>query len=110
MGFNLETHQDIFQKIFKTKSTFFQAPPTADEIRRALVNLESEEYYSLESVDGIARKLGHLEFYFQDQKALQNIFKSPSRSMTAEKASEACKKILSTWTNVRHDHHQCWQK
>lgn len=93
MGFNPENIQGIFQTLQEEILRFFQAPPTADEIRRALVNLESEEYYSLESVDGIARKLGHLEFYFQDQKALQKYLKA-LHAMTAEKLLKLAKKYF----------------
>ena len=40
--------------------------PTADELQKAITNLSSEEVYSLETVDGIARKIGNLEFYLKD--------------------------------------------
>lgn len=37
-----------------------------EEMQRALINMESEELYSLESAEGMARKFGSYEFYFKD--------------------------------------------
>lgn len=37
------------------------APPTAEELKKAIVNLESEEFYSMETIEGVARKAGSLE-------------------------------------------------
>lgn len=42
-----------------------------DEIKRARVNISSEQFYSVETVDGLANKAGSQEFYFKDQKAQQ---------------------------------------
>lgn len=42
------------------------APPTEEEFSKAIVNLSSEQFYSMETVDGLARKYGHFEDLFQD--------------------------------------------
>ena len=36
-------------------------PPTDEEFAKAITNLSSEQYYSMETVDGLARKYGHFE-------------------------------------------------
>ncbi len=44
------------------------SPPTAAEMQKAFTNLASQEIYSLETVDNIARKAGSHEFYFKDHE------------------------------------------
>lgn len=44
-------------------------PVEWNEIKRAIVSLSSEQFYSVETVDGLANKAGSQEFYFKDQKA-----------------------------------------
>ncbi|MGE0527034.1 MAG: M16 family metallopeptidase, partial [Bdellovibrionales bacterium] len=38
-----------------------QTPPSAEELSKALTNLASEQYYHLETVDGLARNFGHYQ-------------------------------------------------
>ena len=40
-----------------------------DEIKRSIVAISAEQFYSVETVDGIANKAGTQEFYFKDQAA-----------------------------------------
>jgi len=42
------------------------APPSAQELQKALTNMASEQYYFLETVDGLARKYGHYQDLFGD--------------------------------------------
>ena len=48
------------------------------EIKRARVAISSEQFYSIETVDGLANKAGTLEFYFQDQNAQKKYLKQLS--------------------------------
>ena len=68
--------------------------PTAEEIKKAIVNLESEEFYALETVDGIARKAGGLENLMGDynyfQKYLKQIY-----ALTPEDLVKVARKYLS---------------
>ncbi|MCC2678202.1 MAG: zinc protease [Pseudobdellovibrio sp.] len=43
--------------------------PDWAEIKRAIVAISSEQFYSVETVDGLANKAGSQEFYFNDQNA-----------------------------------------
>jgi zinc protease len=49
--------------------------PSPDEIKRSIVSLESEEFYALETVDGIARKAGGLENLMGDYNYFQKYLK-----------------------------------
>lgn len=40
--------------------------PTQDELEKAIVNMQSEQFYGLETVEGLARKFGHFEHVFSD--------------------------------------------
>lgn len=40
-----------------------------DEIKRSIVAISAEQFYSVETVDGVANKAGTQEFYFKDQTA-----------------------------------------
>src|SRR5262249_8112888 len=40
--------------------------PTQEEFSKAIINLSSEQFYSMETVDGLARKYGHFEDLFKD--------------------------------------------
>lgn len=46
-------------------------PPHEDEFEKAMINFRSEQYYALETVDGMARKYGHYEDLFGDHKMFQ---------------------------------------
>lgn len=52
-----------------------QEPPSNEELQKAITNIASEQVYSLESVDGLARKFGSLEFYMGDPNYYQKYLK-----------------------------------
>lgn len=60
---NLKTY---FEKLKTEIVKMILAPPSNEEMQKAITNLASEQVYSLESVDGLARKAGSLEFYMGD--------------------------------------------
>jgi zinc protease len=41
-------------------------PPKEDELVKAIINFESEEFFSMETVDGLARKLGTFHLLLRD--------------------------------------------
>jgi zinc protease len=49
---------------------------TQEEIAKAARALETERYYSFETVDGMTQTMGGLFFYFKDLKAFDRILKS----------------------------------
>lgn len=60
---NLERY---FSVLVDEIAEIYHNPPTSEEIQKAITNLASEQIYSVETVDGIARKAGSLEFYMGD--------------------------------------------
>lgn len=70
-----------------------QTPPSHEETQKAITNIASEQIYSLESVDGLARKVGSLEFYMNDP----NYYKEYLRQLYAlqpEDIQKLAKKYL----------------
>ncbi len=65
----------------------------AAEIQRAVTNLQSDEFYSLESVDGLARKYGNLEFHFRDVKMSERYLKI-MRGLTSADLQKVARKYL----------------
>ncbi len=58
--------KDYYEKLKQEMAKMIQEPPSNEELQKAITNLASEQVYSLESVDGLARKAGSLEFYMGD--------------------------------------------
>jgi zinc protease len=50
-------------------------PPTGEELKKALTNLASEQYYHLETVDGLARNVGHYQDLFGDPSYFERFMK-----------------------------------
>ncbi len=46
-----------------------------EELKRAKINIQSEEFYSLETVDGMARKYGNYQHLFGDYRAMNEFLK-----------------------------------
>lgn len=61
--------------------------PQADELKRAVVNLESDEFYGMETIEGIARKAGNFENLMGDynyfQKFLKQVYALKPEDLTA---------------------------
>jgi zinc protease len=66
-----EALQTLLQELSKT----LQAPPSNQELQKAVTNIASQEVYSLETVDNIARKAGSHEFYFKDHEHFKKYLK-----------------------------------
>lgn len=50
-------------------------PPSGDEMKRAVTNLESEEFYAMETIEGVARKAGSFENLMGDYAYFQKFLK-----------------------------------
>lgn len=62
---NLEKY---FSILVDEIAEIYHNPPTHDEIQKAVTNIASEQIYSMETVDGLARKAGSQEFYMGDSE------------------------------------------
>lgn len=61
----------IFQEIEKIKNE----EVSWEEIRKSIINISSEQFYSIETVDGIASKIGSSQFYMDDSTAHEKYLK-----------------------------------
>ncbi|MDZ4662565.1 MAG: pitrilysin family protein [Pseudomonadota bacterium] len=52
-----------FQKLKDILESILDAEVKQDELSKAILQLETDEYYGLETVDGLAGKAGYLEFF-----------------------------------------------
>ncbi len=88
--------EGFLQEIEKARSSL----PTAEELQKAITNIASEQVYSLETVDGIARKIGGLEFYMKDPKYFPKYLKSLYRLKPMDLTKVAQKYLTSKTLNL----------
>jgi zinc protease len=72
-----------------------QEPVTEAELRKALTNLASEQYYTQETVDGLARNFGHYQDLFNDPSYFEKFIKQ-AQTLTPADVVKAARKYLST--------------
>ncbi|WP_413289441.1 M16 family metallopeptidase [Bdellovibrio sp. HCB337] len=94
MGLNVENLQESLAKIKEHIVEIVNNPPSKTEMQKAVTNLASEQIYSLETVDGIARKAGTLEFYMGDHEYFKKYLKQ-LYALTPEDISRVAKKYFS---------------
>ncbi len=75
-GFQIKNLSQLLDGFLIEIEKILTQHPTSEEMQKAITNLASEQVYSLETVDGIARKIGHLEFYMRDPKYFPKYLKS----------------------------------
>lgn len=92
-GFEKDKFARITNAVHEEMQRFLQEGPTEEEVRRAVINLESGELYSMETVDGLARRYGSVEFQFRDLKAFDRYFKA-LRSLTPRDIQKVARKYL----------------
>lgn len=63
------------------------------DIKRSHVAISAEQFYSVETVDGLANKAGTLEFYFKDQNAQKKYLKMLNK-VTPKDVQKVAKKYL----------------
>lgn len=74
-----ENHREVITTIFTEIEKIKNTPVLVDEIKRAVTLIQSDQFYSLETVDGLTRQVGHYYFYMKDEtyfkKYLDKIYK-----------------------------------
>lgn len=70
-----------------------EIPVSVEELDKAITNLHSEQYYTLEAVDGMARKFGHFEHLFEDHKYFERFLRAV-RKLKVKDVQAAAKKYL----------------
>lgn len=66
---------EIFDHVFKEIEKLKTQGVLWDEVKKSIVNLSSEQFYSIETVDGIANKIGSAQFYLNDTNAHEKYLK-----------------------------------
>ncbi len=72
---NADNLEESFRVMNEEFRKILSEPPTAAELKKAVTNLESEEFYSMETVDGLARKAGGLETLMGDHAYFKKFLK-----------------------------------
>jgi zinc protease len=90
---NGENAEAYLTEVKKELLQFLNEGPTQEEMSRAILNVESEKYYSLETVDGVANLYGHFDFFFGDYRKFNDMMKKMS-SVTSSDVLRVAKKYL----------------
>jgi zinc protease len=93
MGLDPKNLEEALARLKEQIVEIVKNPPTAAEMQKAVTNLASEQIYSVESVDGIARKAGTLEFYMGDHEYFKEYLKQ-IYALKPEDISKAAKKYF----------------
>lgn len=91
---NLET---VLEKIADEVVSICEKTVTSEELKKAVTILESEQLYSMETVDGLSRKAGMMEFMAGDYKHFEK-YMSAIHKLKAEDITKAARKYLTTKT------------
>lgn len=89
-GKNLEA---AVKEVMEQLEALAKTPPTAEELERAKIHIESQHLYARESVDGTARSIGSFEADIGDA-AYEEKYLQLNRATTAEEVSAAVREYL----------------
>ena len=64
--------------------SFLTNPITKEELIKAARSIESERFYSLETVDGISSLIGGADFYFGDHKKMDELLKQIDKATVSD--------------------------
>jgi zinc protease len=95
LGYNKENLQPALRGVTETLEEILNGKIHDEEIRKAIINMESENYYSVETVDGLSRKLGDAEFLMGDPSYFEKYLEAVSK-VTARDILKVAKKYLNT--------------
>lgn len=88
-----EKFKEVATEIIKQIDFVHNSLPSWSEIKRARVGISSEQFYSVETVDGLANKAGTLEFYMGDANAHKKYLTAINK-ITPEDVQKVAKKYL----------------
>jgi len=93
MSLNEKDFQQAMNDLLEEIQRILSLPPTAEELQKALTNMASEQYYFLETVDGLARKYGHYQDLFGDPSYFERFMKQV-QSLTPADILKTARKYL----------------
>lgn len=88
-----QDRNEVFKTIFQEIEDLSQNGAKWSEIKKSVITISSDQFYSLETVDGIADKVGTDEFYFKDPKAHEKYLKKIQK-LTPADIQKVAKKYL----------------
>ncbi|MEZ4870931.1 MAG: pitrilysin family protein [Bdellovibrionales bacterium] len=90
---NPSTFADALVTLNATLKEFLSEIPTVEEMKKAQINMQSEEYYTMETVDGLARNTGTYQHLFGDYKYSKE-FLNQIKQVTAEDVIRVARKYM----------------
>lgn len=72
---NIDQLASSFEALKTELEKILSEPPSVEELKKAVTNLESEEFYAMETIEGVARKAGSLENLMGDYAYFQKFLK-----------------------------------
>ena len=91
---NFENLEGTLKGIEQVVTQMLAEPVDKLELQKAIINMEADESYSLETVDGLARKVGTYTHLFDDYKYSEKFLKQIKQT-TAEDVIKVARKYLS---------------
>lgn len=91
---NADNLEAGFSTLADELKTLLSQPPSAEELRKAVTNFEGEEFYAMETVDGLARKAGSLQTLMGDHQYFKKFLKQV-RSLKPEDILRVARTYLS---------------
>ena len=95
LGYNKENLQPALRGTLNALEEVLKGQISDDEIRKAIINLESESCYNVETVDGLSRKLGDAEFLMGDPKYFEKYLEEVSK-VTAKDILRVARKYINS--------------
>ena len=92
--------EEIFKSLFHEIELIKSEEPSWDEIKKAIINLSSEQFYSIETVDGIAQKIGSAQFYLGDTNAHEKYLKKVQKIKPSDVKKVAQKYLVMSKSNI----------
>lgn len=92
-GLRSENLQKFFDGVLAEVKEILVNPPSFLELQKSVTNLSSEPIYSMESVDGLARQIGNLEFSMKDPNYFPKYLKQVN-ALKPEDIVKVAKKYL----------------
>jgi len=88
-----EKFNDIVSEVCRQINILQNTEADWVDIKRARIAISAEQFYSVETVDGLASKVGTLEFYFKDQNA-QKKYLNRINEVTPKDVQKVARKYL----------------
>lgn len=95
MGYNKEKLPMALSKVTEVICDVLAGKIESVEIKKAITNIESENLYGVETVDGLSRKIGDAEFLMHDPHAFEKYLRDVKK-VTAKDLHRVAKKYIKT--------------